>query len=124
MQCESCQTEFTGEICPSCGLKIQKVMCKDCYKKFYKSYLQDGLCPICYDKEINAPYKSPLTATLLSIVPGLGHYYLGLKDKGGLYLLMFCLSCVIPIIGWLMLPIAYFLPMFDAYKTANRINNR
>lgn len=124
MKCESCGTEFTGDTCPSCGLKIQKVMCRDCFKKFYKPYLKDGLCPNCYEKEANAPYKNPLVAVILSIVPGLGHYYLGFKEKGGVFLLLFCFSAFIPFIGWILLPVAFLWPMIDAYKTAQRMNLR
>lgn len=124
MQCESCKTEFNGDACPKCGLKLQKVMCMDCFKKFYKPYLKEGLCPDCYEKEVNAPYKNPLIALGLSVLPGLGHDYLGLKSKAGFYFLMFCFSCVVPIIGWIVLPVAYFLPMIDAYKTAQRMNIR
>ena len=122
MKCESCNTELTSETCQNCGLKQQKVMCKDCFKKFYKDYLTNGLCPECFKKEKEALYKSPGTALCLSVLPGLGHYYLGLKNKSGIYLLIF-LACVgIPIIGWIMLPFAYLFPFVDAYATAKRMN--
>lgn len=124
MQCESCGTEFTGEACPTCGLKVQRVMCRDCFKKFYKPYLKDGLCPECYELEVNAPYKNPYIALGLSIIPGLGHNYLGLKNKAGVYLLLFGFSIIIPIIGWILLLPAFFWPMIDAYKTAQRMNMR
>lgn len=124
MKCESCGTEFEGDSCPKCGLKVQRVMCKDCFKKFYKPYLKDGICPNCYEKEVNTPYKNPFIAILLSIIPGFGHYYLGFNEKGSVYLVMFAFSAFIPFIGWILLPFAYILPIIDAYKMAQRMNTR
>jgi len=122
MNCEACKTEITTEICPNCGLKQQKTLCKDCLKKFHKDYLNMGLCPSCFEIEKAAPFKSPSIALVLSILPGLGQYYLGQKDKGGFYLGLFCLCWVIPVIGWIMLPAAVVFPAADAYKTAKRMN--
>ena len=118
MQCESCNTEFMGDTCPNCGLKQIKVACGDCHKKFYKSYLKNGLCPECFENELSAPYKSPYTALLLSVIPGLGHYYLGQRDKGAAYFLIFCMSFLLPI----FLPLTYFCPAFGAFLTAKRMN--
>lgn len=82
-----------------CVSPKQKIMCKDCFQKFYKGYLTQGLCPKCFQTEKEAPYKSPVTAFGLSVLPGLGHYYLGLKNKSGIYLLIFLACFGIPIIG-------------------------
>ena len=122
MICEACQTEITTDTCPKCGLKQKKTACKDCFKKFYKDYLNDGLCPICFEKEKTAPYKEPLIALLLSIIPGGGQYYLGQKNKGGFYLGMFFICCIVPVIGWFLLPAAFGVPAGDAYRTAKRMN--
>lgn len=122
MICDSCKTDISSDICPNCGLKQERIMCRACMKKFYKNYLKEGLCPECFEKGVQAPYKSPYLALGLSILPGLGHFYLGLKEKGAIFLFMFFLSCIIPILGWLILPIALIFPALDAYKTANRMN--
>jgi len=122
MICEACQTEITTDTCPKCGLKQTKVQCKDCHKKFYESYLNNGLCPACYEIEANAPHKSPLLSAMLSILPGLGHFYLGQSGKSGLYLFMFILCFFIPVIGWILLPAAWIMPAWDAYNTAKRMN--
>ncbi len=122
MKCEACQTELTTDTCPLCGLKQKKVMCKDCMKKFYKEFLNQGLCPECLDKEKNTSHKEPLVALALSILPGGGQYYLGQRMKSGVYLCMFSLCGIIPVIGWIMLPVAWIVPAVDAYNTAKRIN--
>lgn len=122
MKCESCQTEFTGDACPKCGLKLKKAACKDCMKKFYSTYLTNGLCPECLEKEKHTPHKNPYLASGMSVIPGLGHVYLGLPIKGAMFLAMLGLSIIIPVIGWIMLPFAFLIPIVDAYKTAIRMN--
>jgi hypothetical protein len=66
--------------------------------------------------------KNPTLAAVLNIVPGLGFVYLGNKSKGGIYLIMFFLCCLIPFIGWFMLPAAFIWPAVDARKAAQRMN--
>ncbi len=56
--------------------------------------------------------KSPSLAALLSIIPGLGHFYLGKVKKGLIILLTF----------WLLIP--YIYGFIDAYKLAKEINKR
>jgi len=118
MKCEACQTEFDGEICPKCGLKITKTRCIDCSKKFNSGYLNHGLCPECLEKEKNMPYKSPLTAFLLSIIPSAGYRYLGLKRRADGFLLLFFPSCLILIGPLFLIPFS----AIDSYMIAKRIN--
>jgi len=118
MKCESCQTEFTGEACPNCGLKPHKQRCKSCSKKFYSSYLKGGFCPDCFGMLKDVPYKSPLLAFVFSIIPGAGHVYLGMKERGAGCFLLFCIS-FLTLIGWI------FIILFsgiDAYILANQMN--
>jgi len=91
-------------------------------KKFYTSFLINGNCPTCDKKEKDLPYKSPVLALILSIVPGLGLYYVGKQEKAG-GILVFVLICIwIPIIGWLMIPAFWIWGAIDAYRTAMRVN--
>lgn len=118
MKCEACQTEITTDTCPKCGLKPTKQRCPDCSRKFNKSYLNHGLCPECLTIEKNAPYKDPFVALCLSVIPGAGFRYLGLKQKSGKVLSIFIISAITVI-----LPV--FVIMFsgiDAYITAKRMN--
>lgn len=118
MICESCKTEFSGEVCPKCGLKPTKTRCLDCSKKFYSSYLNHGLCPDCLEKEKALPYKSPSTALLLSIIPSAGYRYLGLTAKANGFLALFFISCIFLIGPFLTIP----LSAIDCYMIAKRIN--
>ena len=126
MICETCGNNFTGHKCPVCNsVAVQiseKVRCIDCGQKVVSAYLTHGLCPDCLETEIKAPLKNPTLAALLNIVPGLGFVYLGNKNKGGCYLMMFLFCCFIPIIGWLMLPAAFVWPALEARKAALRMN--
>lgn len=118
MNCESCNTEFSGEVCPTCGLKPTKTRCLDCSKKFYSGYLNHGLCPECLEKEKNLPYKRPVSAFFLSIIPSAGYRYLGLKQKADGFLLLFFISCIFLIGPFITIP----LSAIDAYIIAKRSN--
>lgn len=99
------------------------IRCKACLKKVEDSTINNGVCPECSEKEAKTPKKNLTLAVLLSIAPGVGHVYLGFPSKGGMFFLMFLFCGFIPILGWIMLPAAFIVPMFDAYNTAKRINN-
>lgn len=118
MKCESCQTEFTGEACPNCGLKPRKQRCKSCSKKFYSDYLKSGFCPECLGKLRTMQYKSPYVALGLSILPGLGHRYIGATTRGTACLFLFLVSC------WtlILIPFTILFSGIDAYLLANKIN--
>lgn len=61
--------------------------------------------------------KSPLIALILSIIPGLGHFYLGLWKRG--IVAFVCNSTfVISIIGAAFYPIIAIITAYDAYKKA------
>jgi len=126
MICDTCGNEFTGCSCPVCksvvNLNTDKVRCNDCGQKVLRAYVNHGLCPDCLEAEVQAPYKNPAFAAILNIIPGLGFVYLGNSSKGGIFLFMFFLCCLVPVLGWLMLPVAFLWPAFDAAKTANRMN--
>jgi FtsH-binding integral membrane protein len=61
--------------------------------------------------------KSPLIALVLSIIPGFGHFYLGLWKRG--IVAFFCNSTFfITLIGAAFYPIIAILTAYDAYKKA------
>jgi len=126
MICETCGNECSGPTCSVCDSVIQlntdKVRCIHCGQKVIRAYINYDLCPDCLEAELKAPVKNPTLAAMLNIVPGLGFVYLGNKSKGGIYLFMFFLCCLIPVIGWLMLPAAFIWPAVDARKAAMRMN--
>jgi len=122
VKCSSCNTEIETESCPKCGLQQPKQKCKGCYQKFYTSFLVNGNCPACDQKEKNLPYKSPFMALVLSIVPGLGLYYAGNPAKGAAILIAISICIWIPIIGWFLIPFIWIWGAVDAYSTATRAN--
>ncbi len=126
MICENCGNDCAGPTCSVCNSVMpsdaDKIRCIDCGHKVLRAYINYGLCPECLEAELKAPMKNPTFAALLNIIPGLGFVYLGNKSKGGIYLFMFFLCCLIPFLGWFMLPVAFLWPAFDAAKTANRMN--
>lgn len=122
MKCSSCGTEIETDSCPTCGLQQPKTKCKSCLQKFYTSFLINGNCPACDQKEKDLPYKDPMWALILSIVPGLGLKYAGNPGKGAVILMAVLICLWIPIIGWLMIPILWIGSAISAYNTATRAN--
>jgi len=121
MNCESCHTEIPqDDICPNCGLKQPKIVCLGCFRKFYKTYFIEGRCPECHEKELNLKPRNPYLAGGLSIIPGLGQLYIGQKDKGALYLIIFFFTLLIPIIGWFFSIGIIGLSIIDAFSVAKR----
>lgn len=85
------------------------------------------------------PRKRKFVAGLLSfLVPGTGHFYLGLMQRGIMVMLAIILDIFaivqlsisvnvsIPLITLfsLLLPVIYFYSIFDALQLTDRINNR
>jgi len=121
MNCKSCNTEFQGETCPSCGLDVKKQFCWDCFAMFYEDALTDGICPRCLEKEKSMPKKNAILALILSLCPGFGLMYLGFFSKGFIYFAFFGLSIAIPILGWILIPLTYLVPIADTIITAGRL---
>lgn len=109
MFCSFHEKRLAHDKCSSCGVSI----CSDCHRVLNgKVY-----CPNCLsrtEESENKKYqeRSPVTAVLLGLFPGLGQVYNGQLAKG---LIIFFTS-------WLVVPWIY--GMYDAYATACRINNR
>jgi TM2 domain-containing membrane protein YozV len=100
-------------------------------------------CPKCgapasgrYQRPVVRTRKSPLLATALALVPGLGHFYLGENKKGVAYLIgiggleFFGLDLDLSVIGALIgVPLEvgggtlYLFSIVDAYRTARRMEN-
>jgi len=109
MFCSFHEKRLAQDKCSSCGASI----CSDCHRVLNgKVY-----CPNCLSQTEEFEHKpcfqrSPVTAGLLGIFPGLGQVYNGQLLKG---LIIFFTS-------WLVVPWIY--GMYDAYATACRINSR
>ena len=86
------------------------------------------------------PKKSKFVASLLSFIfPGVGHFYLGLMQRGLIIIMLLALDIVaivyfsavdakvnVPLIVLLalMLPVIYFFNLFDALQSAERVNHQ
>lgn len=96
------------------------IRCKACLNKVDDSTIQNGVCPECSEKEKQMTYRSPLTAVLMSILPGAAHkFYLGQDKKGSAILLIFLISFLF----FPILPLSWLYAAGDAFLEARRINN-
>jgi hypothetical protein len=72
------------------------------------------------------PYRrSPGLATVLSVIPGVGHMYLGLYERAAAILIVFALGIWLADavdIGPFVVMFAWFFGLFDAYRQAQAIN--
>ena len=99
--CSNCGDEIDSkaEICPNCGVRT-------------------GLTEI-------RMVKNPGVAAVLSFfVMGLGQMYNGEIAKGLIFIVLYALSvlAMFILIGFLTTPILWAYGIYDAHKTANRIN--
>ncbi|PWK13743.1 hypothetical protein [Tumebacillus permanentifrigoris] len=82
------------------------------------------------DEALHRPVKSGFLTVLFSLLPGLGHYYLGLEKRGLNLMLMFfglifLVSIVPNVVNFpvgLGFPILWFYSQFDALKFRTLIN--
>jgi|YelNatPaOPRAMG01_1025707.scaffolds.fasta_scaffold362959_2 TM2 domain-containing membrane protein YozV/ribosomal protein S27AE len=98
--CSNCGAEIDkkAEICPKCGVRIKP--------------------PV----EI----KNPGLAGVLSFfIVGLGQIYNGQIGKGIILIILYIISIALcwVIVGFILLPILWIYGIYDAYKTAKRINS-
>ncbi len=70
--------------------------------------------------------RSPAAAVILSLIPGLGHIYLGLVSKGAVFVLLFVGLLDIIDRGadsfGVIVPVFIVFAMVDAYRSAHAIN--
>jgi tetratricopeptide (TPR) repeat protein len=114
-KCQSCgaylpykdeqSPENQPNLCPECEVKLKDPIQSD-------SSENQGRTPHSY-------VKKPLTAGLLSIIPGLGQVYNGELGKGILILFGTIVGFLLIIPGLLI----WIFGMYDAYKTAIKMND-
>jgi TM2 domain-containing membrane protein YozV len=130
MECKNHAGMEADNICVECG----KPICKQCAVE-----LKNGIyCKECLENRMrNGPRKSKLLTFFLSLMPGVGHMYLGLINKGLtiMFLLFASLFLVIlfsgePSMAWFP---GFFIPtlsiafvsysIFDSLDIADKINS-
>ena len=101
------------KFCPNCGAEIDRkaVICPKCGVRIKPS--------------TNA--KNPGLAAVLSfVIVGLGQIYNGEIGKGILLIVLYVISIALCLvfIGYIFLPVIWIYGIYDAYKTAQKINEQ
>ena len=100
--CQHCgkKVAHEAEICPKCGVRVKQ-------------------------ESVHSEKKSEGIAAVLSfIIPGLGQIYNGQIGRGILFIILAIIFAVmiIVLIGLILYPLFWIWTIYDAYKTAKRIN--
>ena len=111
--CYNCGFELEGDFpfCPNCGCNLKN-----------KTQVNKPS----YDSVVSTEQKSVLVSVILSvIIPGLGHFYLGLSRKGAIFLLAYVVSAILifVIIGLLLVLIVWIWALVDVIQSTNALNN-
>ena len=108
--CHNCGARITGDFkfCPECG--------QDLSTKVTQSPRTVA----------SADEKNLLLAVVLSVIlPGLGQIYLGLDNKGAIFLIAYVVSAILILllIGFLLCAVIWIWALIDTIISANSINN-
>lgn len=102
MYCKNCGAEIDekAEICPKCGVRVKPI-------------------PTSTEKK-----SSGIAAIASFFIPGLGQIYNGQIGKGIMFIILAIIFgiLIIAIIGIVLLPLFWVYNIYDAYKTAEKIN--
>lgn len=143
VKCTVCGNEIeeNDEFCKNCGTKVDKSaagqnvdnqqvpaettkFCSNCGEKID---INAEICPKCGVRVAGATgEKNPFLALILSfLIVGLGQFYNGHSTKGVILLISAIISgiLILFVIGLLLWPIVWIYAMYDAYKSAELINN-
>ena len=132
--CPNCGTEVDKEkFCPKCGQKLDPqaqmsrklAYCRNCGSQIDA---EAEICPKCGVRQKNPPVenKNPLFALILSFIfPGLGQIYNGQNHKGILLIVSYIVSFIlwVILIGMILTLLVWLYGLYDAYTTAEHINN-
>ena len=110
--CRNCGYELTGDykFCPECG-----------YDLFGRVTANRSSVP-----SANSGEKSLVLAVILSVIfPGLGQIYLGLNQKGILFIVGYIISAILIflLIGFLLVLVVWIWALVDVVQSTNAINN-
>lgn len=100
--CKNCGQEIDekAEICPKCGVRVKPL-------------------PVTTEKK-----SSGLAAIASFLIPGLGQIYNGQIGKGIMFMIIGIIFALLMfvLIGFILLPLFWIYNIYDAYKTAEKIN--
>ncbi|MEE0901008.1 MAG: zinc ribbon domain-containing protein [Methanobrevibacter sp.] len=111
--CHSCGFKLDGnyKFCPNCGYDLEN-----------KTQVRSRA----YDSVVTTEEKSVLVSVILSIIiPGLGHFYLGLSRKGAIFLLAYVVSAILILllIGFILVLVIWIWALVDVIQSTNALNN-
>lgn len=110
--CRNCGYKLTGDykFCPECGYDLSG-----------KVTANRSSVP-----SVNSGEKNLVLAVILSVIfPGLGQIYLGLNQKGILFIVGYIISAVLIflLIGFLLVLVVWIWALVDVVQSTNAINN-
>ena len=111
--CHSCGFKLDGnfKFCPNCGYDLEN-------KRQVRTRA--------YDSVVTTEEKNIIVSIILSvIIPGLGHFYLGLSRKGATFLLAYVVSAILMLllIGFILVLIIWIWALVDVIQSTNALNN-
>ena len=110
--CRNCGYELTGDykFCPECGYDLSGRVTAN------RSSVPSA----------NSGEKSLVLAVILSVIfPGLGQIYLGLNQKGILFIVGYIISAILIflLIGFILVFVVWIWALVDVVQSTNAINN-
>ena len=110
--CRNCGYELTGDykFCPECGYDLSGRVTAN------RSSVPS----------VNSGEKNLVLAVILSVIfPGLGQIYLGLNQKGILFIVGYIISAILIflLIGFLLVLVVWIWALVDVVQSTNAINN-
>lgn len=151
--CPDCGKEASNEkFCKNCGAYLENIRnnqsqadnliedysesnFKFCYNCGYKLYGNFKFCPECgqdlssniikTNTQLPLKEKNTILAVILSVLlPGLGQIYLGLDNKGAIFLIAFIISAILIllIIGFILVVIIWIWALIDTIISVNSLN--
>ena len=107
--CYNCGTQLSDnfKFCPECGVNLSSDIVKT--------------QPV----QASPMEKNTLLAVILSVfMPGLGHIYLGLDNKGAIFLIAYVVSAILILllIGFLLVVVIWMWALIDTIISANALN--
>lgn len=112
--CHNCGFELNGKFkfCPNCGYNLEN-------KSSVNRRVNDNYVTPSEEKNII------LSIILSVIIPGLGHFYLGLSRKGAIFLLAYVVSAVLIfiLIGFILVLIIWIWALVDVIQSTNALNS-
>ena len=110
--CTNCGFELNGDFkfCPECGHDLSRKL----------NNTSPG------SPSVGGEEKNMVLAVVLSVIfPGLGQFYLGLNNKGVLFLIGYIISAILVllIIGALLCLVIWIWALVDTIQSTNAINN-